>query len=316
MALRVTALAGGVGGAKLASGLAAVLPPEALTIVVNTADDFDHLGLRICPDLDTIVYSLAGVANRRTGWGRDRETWTFLEAIEDLGGPTWFRLGDRDLALHVLRTQRLRAGDPLSEITRELCRAFGVRPAVLPMTDDDVRTMVDTDQGELSFQEYFVHRACEPAVRGFRFVGAEAARPAPAVLEVLHQADFVVLCPSNPWVSIDPILAIPGIRGAVSSRPTVAVSPLVGGKALKGPAGKMAAELGVAPTPVSIARHYGGILGGLIYDEADADAGGALLELGVRSQRTRTVMRSDRDRRRVAEELLVFGESLIAVRSG
>jgi LPPG:FO 2-phospho-L-lactate transferase len=315
MALTVTALAGGVGGAKLACGLAAVLPPDALTIVVNTADDFDHLGLRICPDLDTVVYSLAGVANRRTGWGRDRETWDFIEAIGDLGGPTWFRLGDRDTALHVLRTERLRAGDALSAVTRDVSRAFGVRPAVLPMTDDDVRTMVKTDQGELPFQEYFVHRACEPAVRGFRFDGAEAARPAPGVLEALRLADLAIICPSNPWVSIDPILSVPGIRRAVTSKPTVAVSPLVGGKALKGPAEKMAAELGVETTPVSIARHYGEMLNGLIYDEADADTSGALLELGVRSRRTRTVMRSERDRRRVAEELLAFGESLITVRS-
>ena len=183
------------------------------------------------------------------------------------------------------------------------------------MTDDDVRTMVKTDQGELPFQEYFVHRACEPAVRGFRFDGAEAARPAPGVLEALRQADLAIICPSNPWVSIDPILSVPGIRQAVTSKPTVAVSPLVGGKALKGPAEKMAAELGVETTPVSIARHYGEMLIGLIYDEADADASGALLELGVRSRRTRTVMRSERDRRRVAEELLAFGESLITVRS-
>jgi LPPG:FO 2-phospho-L-lactate transferase len=315
MALKVAALAGGVGGAKLAHGLALVLPPENLTIVVNTADDFDHLGLHICPDLDTVVYTLAGMANRKTGWGRGRETWSFLEATGELGGPTWFRLGDRDLALHVWRSQSLRWGIPLSAVTRDVCRAFGVRPAVLPMTDDDVRTMVQTDQGEMAFQEYFVHRGCKPAVHGFRFFGADAARPAPGVIEAIEAADLVVICPSNPWVSIDPILAIPGVRQRVASRTAVAVSPLVGGKAIKGPAAKMAAELGVEATPASLAAHYNGVIGGWVYDAADPDAGGPLARQGVLSLRTDTLMRSDRDRRRLAEEVLAFGASLPGARS-
>jgi len=310
VALKVAALAGGVGGAKLALGLAAALPPENLTIIVNTADDFDHLGLRICPDLDTVVYTLAGVVNRESGWGRDGETWSFLETTADLGGPTWFRLGDRDLALHVSRSQDLRRGVPLSEVTRHVCRAFGVRPVILPMTDDDVRTMVQTDRGEMAFQEYFVHQACEPAVRGFRFFGAEAARPAPGVLEALGAADLVVICPSNPWVSIDPILAVAAIRDEAARRTTVAVSPLVGGKAIKGPAAKMAAELGIEPAPAAIAAHYAGLIRGLVYDEADPDSSARLAEAGVRSLRTRTVMRSDRDRRRLAQEVLAFGASL------
>ena len=314
MALKVAALAGGVGGAKLAHGLAAALPPENLTIIVNTADDFDHLGLHICPDLDTVVYTLAGVANRKSGWGRDRETWNFIEAIGELGGPTWFRLGDRDLALHIWRSQSLRWGIPLSAVTVDVCRALGVRPTVLPMTDDDVRTMVQTDEGEIAFQEYFVRRAFQPAVRGFRFFGADAAQPGPGVLPAIEAADLVVVCPSNPWVSIDPILSIPGVRDSVASRMAVAVSPLVGGKAVKGPAAKMAAELGIEPTPMSIAAHYHGVIRGLVYDDADADCGGILAAQGVRSIRTETLMRSDGGRRRLAEKVLAFGASLLAER--
>jgi LPPG:FO 2-phospho-L-lactate transferase len=315
VALKVTALAGGVGGAKMAHGLAAVLG-EALTVIVNTGDDFDHLGLRVCPDLDTVVYTLAGVANRKTGWGRAGDTWNFLEATAELDGPTWFRVGDRDLAVHVARSNRLRQGAALSEVTREMCRLFGVRPTVLPMTDDVLRTMVRTDEGELAFQEYFVHRACEPAVRGFTFAGAEAARPAPGVIEAIEQADLVVICPSNPWVSIDPILAVPGVRSSVATRPAVAISPLVGGRAIRGPAAKIAAELGVEPTPSSIARHYAGVIRGLVYDDSDADVTSSLAEGGVRSIRTRTIMRSDRDRRRLAERVLAFGGSLVSLRAG
>ncbi|HLE22714.1 MAG TPA: 2-phospho-L-lactate transferase [Anaerolineales bacterium] len=314
MALNVAALAGGVGGAKLAHGLAAALPPDNLTVIVNTADDFDHLGLHICPDLDTVVYTLAGVANHKSGWGRDRETWNFLGAIGELGGPTWFRLGDRDLALHIWRSQSLRWGIPLSAVTVDVCRALGVRPTVLPMTDDDVRTMVQTDEGEIAFQEYFVRRAFQPAVRGFRFFGADAAQPGPGVLPAIEAADLVVVCPSNPWVSIDPILSIPGVRDSVASRMTVAVSPLVGGKAVKGPAAKMAAELGIEPTPMSIAAHYDGVIRGLVYDDADADCGGILAAQGVRSIRTDTLMRSDGGRRRLAEKVLAFGASLLAER--
>ena len=310
MALKVVALAGGVGGAKLSYGLAQTLPSENLTVIVNTGDDFDHLGLRVCPDLDTVVYTLAGVANRQTGWGRDRETWSFLETTGALGGPTWFRLGDRDVALHVHRTRRLREGVSLSEVTHEVSRAMGIRCTVLPMTDDDVRTVVVTDRGEMPFQEYFVRRACEPAVRGFRFAGIEDSRPAPGVLDALLAADLVVLCPSNPWVSIDPILALPGVRSAAGSRTVVAVSPLVGGKAVKGPAAKMAAELSVEPTPQAIAAHYSGLLHGIVYDQADPDAGDALQRDGLRSLRTRTLMRTDRDRRRLAGEVVDFGTAV------
>lgn len=311
--MNVTVLAGGVGGAKLSHGLASILPGQALTIIVNTGDDFDLHGLRICPDLDTVVYTLSGVANRRTGWGRANETWNFLDTIEGYGAPAWFRLGDRDLALHVFRTERLRSGSRLSQVTAEVCRSLGVSPAVLPMTDDDVRTTVRTDEGDLEFQRYFVQRACEPRVQGFRFDGAEQARPAPGVLEALSASDLVVLCPSNPWVSLDPVLAIPGIREAVARKPAVAVSPFIGGKAVKGPAAKMAAELGLETTPLAVAAHYAGVVQGLVYDSADPDSAGDLLAAGFRSRRTRTLMRSDRDRRRLAEEVLAFAEELAQV---
>lgn len=306
MALKVVALAGGVGGAKLADGLAAVLPAEDLTIVVNTGDDFDLHGLRICPDLDTVVYTLAGVANSKSGWGRADETWNFLEAMSDLGGPTWFRLGDRDLAQHVFRTERLRSGKRLSEITAEVCRELGVRPRVLPMTDDEVRTIVRTDEGDLEFQRYFVEQRCEPRVRGFRFAGIEKARPAPGVVEAIEAADRVVLCPSNPWVSLDPILSVPGIRAAIVRRSAIAVSPFIGGKAVKGPAAKMAAELGLEPSPSAIARHYDGIIRGLVYDVADRDVSAELIGLGIQSLRTRTLMRTGRDRRRLGAEVVAF----------
>lgn len=310
MALRVVALAGGVGGAKLADGLARTLPPHDLTVVVNTGDDFDHLGLKICPDLDTVVYTLAGVANPRTGWGRRRETWSFLETIAEMGGPTWFRLGDRDTALHVLRTERLRNGDMLSSITRDVCRNLGVVPLVLPMTDDQVSTIVLTDAGEMPFQEYFVRRACEPRVRGFRFSGIDRARPAAGVLESLGESDLVVLCPSNPWVSLDPILSVPGIREALVGRPVVAVSPFIRRRAVKGPAAKMASELGLESTPLAVAEHYAGALHGLVYDVSDDDEATQLLHHGVRSLRTRTLMRSERDRERLASEVVRFGVSL------
>lgn len=313
MAMKVAALAGGVGGAKLADGLAAVLPPEALTIILNTGDDFDLHGLRICPDLDTVVYTLAGVANPETGWGRASETWNFLDATAELGGPTWFRLGDRDLALHVFRTERLRSGGKLSDVTGEVCGKLGVQVTVLPMTDDAVRTIVLTDEAELEFQRYFVELRCEPRVRGFRFEGIEAARPAPGVLEAIEAADLIVVCPSNPWVSVDPILAVSGIRTAVSRCAAIAVSPFIGGRAVKGPAAKIAGELGLEPLPLVLAQHYEGVIRGLVYDTADRDVGAQLAGAGVASRRTRTLMRSARDRRRLASEVLEFARVLQGV---
>ena len=310
MAVNVVALAGGVGGARLAHGLAAVRPAVRLTVIVNTGDDFEHLGLTVCPDLDTVLYTLAGLANPKTGWGRAGESWNFLEALEALGGPTWFRLGDRDLAMHAERTRRLCSGQPLSTVVDGLRRALEVEAAVLPMSDDPVRTVVETADGPLPFQEYFVARACQPAVRGFRFEGAPAARPGPGVLEALRAADLVVLCPSNPWVSLDPILAVPGLRQAAAARPVVGVSPIVGGRALKGPAAKMFSELGIPPSARAVAEHYRGLLRGFVIDEQDTALAPAIRNLGLEVLVTQVVMRGASGRRRLAEQVLRFGAAL------
>ena len=312
--MKVVALAGGVGGAKLADGLAQILPPKNLTVIVNTGDDFEHFGLKICPDLDTVCYTLAGMANPITGWGLAGETWNALEAIGTLGGSGWFRLGDRDLGTHLERTRRLRSGQSLSQITRDFCRAWGVQPVVLPMSDDPVPTIVQTDEGELAFQEYFVRRQCHPRVRGFHFEGVQHARAAPGMLEVIEGADLIVICPSNPWVSVDPILAIPGVRETHTPSPSpsgkggriVAVSPIIAGQAVKGPAAKMYAELGVEPSALAVARHYGGLLEGFVFDKQDTESLDAVRMLGIRPFVTDTLMKTSADRRRLAGEVLTF----------
>ena len=318
--MKIVAFAGGVGGAKLADGLARCLPPENLTIVVNTGDDFEHWGLKICPDLDTVCYTLAGLANPETGWGRIDETFNTLENISRLGGADWFRVGDRDLATHIERTRRLREGQPLSQITRDFCRAWGIGPTVLPMTDDPVATMVDTvEQGELSFQEYFVHQRCAPQVKGFRFDGVESAQPAPGVLDAIRKADAVVFCPSNPWVSIDPILAIlpPSVSphfprssaengGTQGGLRVVAVSPIIGGKTVKGPAAKMFAELGLEPSALAVAKHYAQVLSGFVLDTVDAALTGEIQKLGIRPLVVNTIMKTAQDRERLAQDVLHF----------
>jgi LPPG:FO 2-phospho-L-lactate transferase len=314
--MKVAALAGGVGGAKLADGLAQTLPPEDLTIIVNTGDDFSHLGLHIAPDLDTVCYALAGIANPATGWGQADETWLALESLGQLGGPTWFRLGDRDLGIHLERTRRLKAGQPLSQITRDFCLAWGIEPRVLPMSDDPVPTWVDTLEGELPFQEYFVQRQCHPQVTGFRFDGADRARPAPGVIEAMQQADQIIFCPSNPWVSVDPILAITGVRDTISTRRldkkciVIAVSPIVGGETIKGPAAKMYRELGIEPSALSVARHYTNLLTGFVLDNLDTNLVQEIHSMDVQTLVTDTIMKSPGDRRRLAEEVLAFGQSL------
>jgi LPPG:FO 2-phospho-L-lactate transferase len=313
--MNVVALAGGVGGAKLSDGLAQVIPPEHLTIIVNTGDDFEHLGLYICPDLDTVCYTLAGVANPATGWGRAGETFQALETLGQLGGPTWFRLGDRDLGLHLERGRRRRLGQPLSQITQHICQAMGIGPKILPMSDDVMPTWVYTSDGELPFQEYFVHRQCHPRVTGFRFEGVEGARPAPGVAEALEKADLVVICPSNPWVSIDPILAVPGLRPALASRRILAVSPIIAGQAVKGPAAKMYAELGIQPSSVSVAQHYGDLLAGFVLDHLDVEQAEAVQELGITTLVTNTLMKTSQDRTRLAKEVVEFGMNLRLRRS-
>jgi LPPG:FO 2-phospho-L-lactate transferase len=309
--LNIVALAGGVGGARLVDGLAGILPAENLTVIVNIGDDFQHLGLKICPDLDTVCYTLAGLANPSTGWGLDGDTWNTLEGITRLGGADWFKLGDRDLATHLERTNRLQRGETLSEITRHFCRVWGIKITVLPASDDNVPTWVYTGDGVMPFQEYFVRRQCHPEVKGFRFEDLESAHPAPGVQQALENADVIVICPSNPWVSIDPILAIPGILPSVRSHPVLAVSPLIAGRTVKGPAAKMYAELGIQPSALAVARHYAAVLGGFIFDRVDIDQAESIRALGVVPFATDTWMRTPQDRRRLAGELLEFANLLL-----
>ena len=314
----ILALAGGVGGAKLAAGLErAVDRPVDLLTVVNTGDDFEHLGFSICPDLDTVMYTLSGRANPETGWGLAGESWNFLEALGALGGEDWFRLGDRDLATHVERTRRLRAGERLSAVTADLSARLGVPSRIAPMSDDPVRTVVETPDGDLPFQEYFVRRRCEPAVRGLRFEGAPAARMSAAFVAALADPtlEAVVICPSNPYLSVDPILAVPGVRAALAgcAAPVVAVSPIVGGRAVKGPAAKIMGELGVEVSAATVAARYRDLLDGFVLDETDRALAGAIESAGAAGLRVsieRTVMRTGEDRTRLAARVLRFARRL------
>lgn len=303
---KVVALAGGVGGAKLAYGLYQLVLPENLTIIVNTGDDFEHVGLRISPDLDTVMYTLAELANPVTGWGVKDESWNMMAALARYGGPTWFQLGDRDLATHLLRSQWLREGYPYNWVTAELCRRLGVRCTILPMSEQPVRTMLLTDQGELAFQDYFVHRKCQPVVKEIRFAGADTAQPSKEVSNALRNADLIIFCPSNPLVSIDPILALPSLRRiiAASRAPRMGVSPIVGGAALKGPAAKMMQELGMDVSPSGVARHLQDVLTGLVIDHVDRSQSEAITALGLRTLITNTVMQNEGERVRLAQEIL------------
>lgn len=306
----VLALSGGIGGAKLALGLARVLPPNTLTVVANTGDDFEHLGLAISPDLDTLTYTLAGLDHPETGWGRRDETWTFMRALEALGGETWFRLGDGDLATHVERTRRLRAGESLSSITERFRARLGIAATLLPMSDDPVRTRVRSGDQWLAFQDWFVRLACEPRVDAIRFAGAESASPHPAFLEALRSPDLlaVIVCPSNPYVSVDPILALPGVREALRAcaAPRIAVSPIIGGRAVKGPTAKIMRELGLEANPAAIAGHYAGLIDGLVVDSVDAGCAVAGIDVCV----TVTLMQTLDDRERLARDVLAFAERL------
>jgi LPPG:FO 2-phospho-L-lactate transferase len=306
--MKIVALAGGVGGAKLADGLAQLLPADDLTVVVNTGDDFEHIGLSISPDLDTVCYTLAGLANPQTGWGRQDDTFQVMDNIRNLGGPDWFMLGDKDLATHIERTRRFQEGQSLSQITQHFCRIWGVRHSILPMSDQPVRTMVDTlEIGELPFQEYFVYRKCEPKVRGFRFAGIELAQPAPGVLNSIEEADAVVFCPSNPWVSIDPILALAGIRSVLATKIVLAVSPIIGGKTVKGPAAKMYTELGIRPSALAVAHHYAEFLSGFILDIVDESMA---KEFEIPISITQTLMKTRADRRSLAQDVLNLIQTL------
>ncbi|CAN5341248.1 2-phospho-L-lactate transferase [soil metagenome] len=304
--MRVAALAGGVGGAKLAAGLQATLPPGDLSVVVNTADDFDPWGLRVCPDLDTVVYTLAGLANTETGWGVRDESFDALSMLSAYGEDTWFSLGDRDLATHVLRTQRLRAGARLTEVTASLAGALGVRSALLPMCDEPVSTVLKTPAGLLEFQEYFVRRRQRDEVLGVELRGIEDARVTEEVSHAVTGAGAIIFCPSNPVVSIAPVLAVPGMREllANSPAPKVAVSPIVGGRALKGPADRMLDSLGYEVSATGVARMYEGLLDGFVMDRADGREEAGVSALGMRVLATDAVMREEEDRERLAREVL------------
>lgn len=309
------AISGGVGGAKLALGLARVLQPQQLSIVTNTADDFDHLGLRICPDLDTVMYTLADLNNKEQGWGLEGESWNFLDALRNLGGETWFRLGDRDLATHLSRTAMLNSGMTLSEVTKHLCTKLGVSHQVFPMTDARVATQVLLKEGgNLSFQHYFVRDRCQPEVIGFRFEGIDAASPSPAFQEVLQdpQLAAVIICPSNPFVSVDPVLSMQGVRNMLrdAAAPVIAVSPIVGGKALKGPTAKMMQELNMPQSAVSVAQHYADFLDGFVLDHADAELRPIVEDMGIATLVTSSVMITLEDRVQLAEDALSFSRTL------
>lgn len=309
----VIALSGGVGGAKLVLGLAHVLPSDRLLVVTNTGDDFDHFGLRICPDTDTVIYTLSNLADPERGWGRVDESWNFMKVVTDLGGEDWFNLGDRDLALHVLRTQRLKAGASLSAVTADIAENLGIAVPIVPMCDEPVATMVDTPQGRLAFQQYFVRERCAPRVTGFEFEGIDAARPAPALAEAISaEPGAIILAPSNPFVSVAPILTVPGMQRLLRNcgAPIVAVSPIVGGRALKGPAAKMMDELGTPASALEIARHYTDFIDGLVIDETDANLAPAIEDLGIQAHIAPTIMRSLDDRIDLARQTVDFASRL------
>lgn len=308
---QILALSGGIGGAKLALGLYQFLPEASLNVLCNTGDDFTHLGLHISPDIDTVLYTLAGLANRELGWGREGETWTFMDALQAIGGETWFRLGDGDLALHVERTRRLSQGECLSEIIDTVRQRLTIHARIMPMCDRPVPTRVNTEHATLPFQHYFVKFQCEPVVTGFEFSNIEHAEPTQALRELLSSSNLqaIVVCPSNPFISIDPILAVPGLRDALRecAAPVVAVSPVIGGQSVKGPTAKMMAELSLPISAGAVAEHYGDLLDGFVLDTQDAQIAN---ELSVPCCVTQTWMRTDNDKRELAREVLAFAQML------
>ena len=307
----VVALSGGIGGAKLALGLSRIMDPVDLVVIANTGDDFEHLGLSISPDLDTLMYTLAGLDDPQRGWGRRDETWTFMAALEKLGGETWFQLGDGDLATHVERTRRLQAGERLSTITADLGRRLGIATRILPMSDDIVHTRLRTADGWLDFQDYFVRRRSAPAVLEVSYDGAAAAHALPEALAALRspQLRAVVICPSNPYLSIEPILAVAGLRDAIArcAGPVVAVSPIIAGRAVKGPTAKMMSELGLAVSATAVAQRYHDLLDGYVVDHVDANSA---TELPFATAVAHTLMRTLEDRDRLAREVLALADAL------
>jgi LPPG:FO 2-phospho-L-lactate transferase len=313
----VVALSGGIGGAKLALGLSRILPADNLLVVANVGDDFEHLGLHISPDADTLMYTLAGLDNTKLGWGRQDETWSFMETLTALGGEDWFRLGDRDLAVHVERTRRLRGGETLSAITADFCRRLGVGPLILPATDDRLRTRLRTDEGWLDFQDYFVRLRCRPIVRELAFEGAEDARPHPDLLAALRDEHLraVIICPSNPFISVEPILALPGMREALAAcaAPVIAVSPIFDGRAVKGPTAKIMGELGMTPSAAAVAERYGELLDGYVMDIGDARE---TAHVAPRVTLAPTLMTNLAERKQLAHVVLEAANALASLKRG
>ncbi len=310
----VVILTGGVGGAKLAVGLSEVLPPASLTIIVNTGDDFEHLGLHVSPDLDTVMYSLAGIANPATGWGLAGDTFEAMQMIDRYGGASWFRIGDRDLGTNLMRTMLIAEGKTLTQATRHLCLSLGIERPLLPMSDDPVRTWVETESGPLAFQEYFVRERWQPAVREVRFVGAAEAPVTPEVASALEQASLILIGPSNPFLSIDPMLALPGIfqRIKESRARCVAVSPIIGGAAIKGPTAKLMSELGEEASPAGIARHYAEFVDALVFDRVDTSWAESVAELGVRPVLMQTLMETREQKVALATAIMDWVEENLA----
>lgn len=307
--MRVAVLAGGVGAARFLRGLVEAVEPSDVTAIGNVGDDLEILGLSVSPDLDSVLYALAGRSDEERGWGRAEETWNALAAVSELGGEDWFRLGDRDLGLHLVRTEALGRGEPLSAVTRRFAAAFGLELTLLPATDDRLRTIVETPAGALSFQEWFVARGHRDEVDRLRFDGADRAEPAPGVVAALAEADLILIAPSNPFVSIGPILGLAGVREAFAAAPgpQVAVSPIVGGRALKGPADRMLASMGHEPTALGVARIYAGLVDRFVIDEVDAGLLPGIEALGMAVEVLPTVMRTEDDRRALAAALLPGG---------
>jgi len=309
----VLTLSGGVGGAKLVLGLSKILDGDDLVVACNTGDDFDHLGLRICPDIDSVIYALSGLSDQQRGWGRRDETWTFMSAVKDLKGPDWFNLGDGDLATHVLRSEFLRQGQTLGAVTADLAACLGITANVCPMTDDPVATVVQTPTGDLAFQHYFVREQCQPTVTGFHFDGIAKAQPNDQVINALRSdPKAIIVAPSNPYVSVDPILHIPGMLDALkgAKAPIVAVSPIVGGQAIKGPAAKMMAELGKDVSVLGIAQHYRDLLDGLVIDQQDAHLAAEIERLGMRVHIAQTLMTDLDTRVSLAQTTLDFASEI------
>jgi LPPG:FO 2-phospho-L-lactate transferase len=310
----IVALSGGIGGAKLAYGLSQVLADGELAVVANTGDDFEHLGLYVSPDVDTLIYTLAGVNNSETGWGRADETWSFMSALKQVGAPTWFQLGDKDLALNVYRSNELRSGMALSDFVSAIARQFGIQSRIIPMSDDSVRTMVDTNSGTLAFQDYFVRQKCQPVVEQVRYQGIERARPSPEFQVLMESSEIkaYVICPSNPYLSIDPITSLQGVRKRISDSavPVVAVSPIVAGESLKGPTGKIMGELGIPVSAAEVAKHYRGLIDGIIIDDLDAGLAAEIAREGIQVTTANIVMKSARDKIDLAKIVLSFAKHL------